>query len=137
MELKVWHVLGVIIYLLVMLRAVYLRRCQSEHVALRGEDPAAFAAKNKCCSLEPLEVQSVVAEPASASALLPCCLQPRWTSGPPPFFPPCLFRSAPSAYGGSQARGQTGAVAAGHSHRHMGSEPHLQPTSQLMAMPDP
>ena len=54
----------------------------------------------------------------------------------------CLFvfsRAAPTAYGGSQARGPIGAVAAGldHSHSNMGSKPHRQPTPQLMAMPDP
>ena len=45
----------------------------------------------------------------------------------------CLFRAAPAAYGGSQARGLIGAVAAGHSHSHSnaGSEPRLQPTPQL------
>ena len=43
------------------------------------------------------------------------------------------------AYGGSQARGLIGAVAAGLRQRHSnaGSEPHLQPTPQLMARPDP
>ena len=43
------------------------------------------------------------------------------------------------AYGGSRARGLIGAVAAGlhHSHSHVGSEPHLRPTPQLQAMPDP
>ena len=48
-----------------------------------------------------------------------------------------LFRAAPSAYGGSQARGQIGAAAASlhHSHSHAGSEPHLRPTPQLMATP--
>ena len=42
-------------------------------------------------------------------------------------------------YGGSQARGPTGATAADlhHSHSNVGSEPRLQPTPQLMAMPDP
>ena len=54
----------------------------------------------------------------------------------------CLFafsKAAPSAYGGSQARGLIKAVAAGlhHSHNNAGSEPHLQPTSQLTATPDP
>ena len=50
----------------------------------------------------------------------------------------CLFRAVP-AYGGSQARGRIGAVATGlhHSHSNKGSEPSLQPTPQLMAMPDP
>jgi len=47
--------------------------------------------------------------------------------------------AAPAAYGGSQARGPIGAVATGlrQSHSHAGSEPRLQPTPQLMAMPDP
>ena len=50
-----------------------------------------------------------------------------------------LFRAAPAAYGGSQARGPIGTTAAGlhHSHRNMGSKPRLQPTPQLMATPDP
>ena len=43
------------------------------------------------------------------------------------------------AYGGSQARGLIRAVATGLRQRHsnVGSEPHLQPTPQLTAMPDP
>ena len=43
------------------------------------------------------------------------------------FFFFCLFRAASTAYGVSQARGQNGAVAAGHSHSHssVGSEPCL------------
>lgn len=44
------------------------------------------------------------------------------------------------AYGGSQVpRDQIGAVGAGLHHRHstLGSEPHLRPAPQLMAMPDP
>ena len=50
-----------------------------------------------------------------------------------------LFRASPEAYGDSQARGRRGAVAAGlhHSHSNAGSELHLRPTPQLMAMPDP
>ena len=50
-----------------------------------------------------------------------------------------LFRAAPMAYGGSQARGPIQAVAAGqhHSHSNSRSEPHLQCTPQLMATPDP
>ena len=70
----------------------------------------------------------------------------------PSFFPPfpflsffhfffsflCFFKAAPVATGSSQARGQIGATAAGLLHRHSNarSEPHLQPTPQLMAMPD-
>ena len=54
----------------------------------------------------------------------------------------CLFAfswAAPAAYRGSQARGLIGAVAAGlhQGHSNMGSEPHLWPTPQLMATPDP
>ena len=47
--------------------------------------------------------------------------------------------AAPAAYGGSQARGPIRAVATGlcQSHSNAGSEPHLQPTPQLMATPDP
>ena len=45
----------------------------------------------------------------------------------------------PTAYGGSQARGQTGAGAAGlhHSHSNTGHEQSLRPAPQLTAMPDP
>ena len=51
----------------------------------------------------------------------------------------CLFRTAPAAYGGSQARGPIGAVATGlsQSHSNAGSEPCLGPTPQLTATPDP
>ena len=50
-----------------------------------------------------------------------------------------FFRAAPAAYGGSQAVGRIRAVAAGlrHNHSNAGSELHLQPTTQLTAMPDP
>ena len=56
------------------------------------------------------------------------------------FFVFLLFLlAAPSAYGGSQARGPIGAVAngPGQSHSNAGSKPRLQPTSQFMAMLDP
>ena len=58
------------------------------------------------------------------------------------FFVFCLFafsRAAPVAYGGAQARGQIGAVAASlcQIHSNAGSEPRLQPTPQLTATPDP
>ena len=51
----------------------------------------------------------------------------------------CHFRAIPMAYGGSQARSQIRAVAAGlhHSHSNTGSEPHLKPIPQLMASLDP
>ena len=50
-----------------------------------------------------------------------------------------LFRAAPTAYGGSKARGLIGAVAAGLHHRNSNaeSEPHLRPTPQLTGMLDP
>ena len=50
-----------------------------------------------------------------------------------------FFRAAPVAYGGSQARGLIGVAAASlrQSHSNARSEPRLQPTPQLLAMPDP
>ena len=58
-----------------------------------------------------------------------------------PFFF-CLFvfsRATLVAHGGSQARGRIGAVASSlrHGHSNAGSEPHLRPTPQLTATPDP
>ena len=49
-----------------------------------------------------------------------------------------LFRAALAVYGGFQASGQIGATAVGlhHSHSNARSEPHLQPTPQIIAMPD-
>ena len=53
------------------------------------------------------------------------------------FFFFLLFKAAPEAYGSSQAGGPIGATAVGlcHSHSTIRSEPCLQPTQQLMAMP--
>ena len=48
-----------------------------------------------------------------------------------------LFKAAPATYGGSQAKGRIGAVAASRSHSIAGSEPHLRPTPQLIPMPGP
>ena len=51
-----------------------------------------------------------------------------------------FFRVTPVAYRSSQARGRIGAVAAGLHHsysKHGIREPRLQPTPQLVAMPDP
>ena len=50
-----------------------------------------------------------------------------------------VFSGRLTAYGGAQARGLIGAIAAGlhHSHSHTGSELRLGPTPQLTAMPDP
>ena len=49
------------------------------------------------------------------------------------------FYGGPLTYGGSQARGQVGTVAAGlqYSPSNAGSEPCLRPTPQLMATPHP
>ena len=49
------------------------------------------------------------------------------------------FLGPHAAYGGSQARGQIGSVAASlhHSHSNVGSKLHLQTTPQLTATPDP
>ena len=51
----------------------------------------------------------------------------------------CLFRVVPAACGGSQARGRIRAVATSpcHSHSNARWEPHLLPTPQLTATPDP
>ena len=79
----------------------------------------------------------------------PCLLPPPVLFGNHKFFKVtdiyiffCLFAiswAAPAAYGGAQARGPIGAVANSlrQSHSNTGSEPCLQPTPQLMAMPDP
>jgi len=50
-----------------------------------------------------------------------------------------FWGAAPVAYGGSQARGPIGAVAAGlhPGHSNTESKPRLWPTPQLTAMPDP
>ena len=61
----------------------------------------------------------------------------------PPALQVCLFfaffRAAPTAYRGSQVRGSIRATAAGlhYSHSSIRSEPRLQSTPQLTAMPDP
>ena len=48
-----------------------------------------------------------------------------------------IYWATPAAYGGSQARGQIGAASLCQSHSNAGSKPRLQPTPQLMALPDP
>ena len=50
-----------------------------------------------------------------------------------------FFRATLEAYGGSQARGPIRAVAADlhQSHSNTRSKPHLRPTPQLKATPDP
>ena len=55
------------------------------------------------------------------------------------FFFFLVFLGPHLTYGSSQARGQTGAAAAGlhHSHSKKGSEIHLRPTPQHTATPDP
>ena len=51
----------------------------------------------------------------------------------------CLLGATPTAYEGSQARGQIGAEAAGlhHSHSNSGAKLHLRHTPQLTATLDP
>ena len=55
------------------------------------------------------------------------------------FFFFAISWATPTAYGGSQARGLIRAVATSlrQSRSKSGSKPHLQPVSQLTAMPDP
>ena len=58
------------------------------------------------------------------------------------FFFSFLFafsRATPEAYGGSQAKGLISVVATGlrQNHSNLGSKPHLPPTPQLTATPDP
>ena len=55
------------------------------------------------------------------------------------YFVFCPFTATPAAYGGSQARGLIGAVAAGlhHSHSNTRSELHLRPTPQLREFLNP
>ena len=48
-----------------------------------------------------------------------------------------LFWAVHTAYGGSQARSQIGAVAAGLHHSHSNAKLGLWPTPQLTATPDP
>ena len=47
----------------------------------------------------------------------------------------CLFRAAPMAYGGSQARFPDASLR--HSHSDTRSKPHLSPTAQLTVAMDP
>ena len=67
--------------------------------------------------------------------IVPCAIQKDLITYPLFFF--CLFRATPTAYGGCQARGRIGAVAAGLHNSNTGSKPYLQPTLQLTAMQDP
>ena len=55
------------------------------------------------------------------------------------FFFLIFSRAAPTAYGGSQARGLIGVVADSlhHSHNNARSKPRLRPTAQLIAMMAP
>ena len=48
-----------------------------------------------------------------------------------------FLRAAPAAYGGSQAGGPMGPVAAGLHHSNARPEPHLRPIPQLIAALDP
>ena len=72
-------------------------------------------------------------------SFLPSFLPPFLPSSLPSFLPPFLPPATPAAYESSLARGQTRATAAGihHSQSNAGFKLCLQPTPQLMAMPDP
>ena len=59
------------------------------------------------------------------------------TGRPDIFFLCVLFRTTPTAYGGSQARGPIRAIAAGLHHSHIVSKLCLQPAPELTTMPDP
>ena len=48
-----------------------------------------------------------------------------------------LFRAAGAVYGGSRGRIRAAAAGLHHNHSNARSEPHLQSTPQLTAMPDP
>ena len=48
-----------------------------------------------------------------------------------------LLMAQSAVYGSSQARGRTGAAAAGLHHSYAGSKPYLPTMLQLSAMPDP
>ena len=49
----------------------------------------------------------------------------------------CLYRAAPMAYGGSQAKGLIGATATSQCHYHSHSNARSEPTPQLTATSDP
>ena len=99
------------------------------HWAMMGTPPSGLYSK-VIYSVKPSLNQTISNCKPPTSLLLHCFLD---------HFCFCLFRATPAAYGNSQAKGQIGATAAGlhHSHGSSGSEAHLQPTPQLMAMPDP
>ena len=79
---------------------------------------------------------AVVPAPGGSSRLACCCAESQGeaedlrqdsVSRDREVFFFCLFRAAPAAYGGSQARDGTGAVAAGlcQSHSNVRAKPHL------------
>ena len=84
--------------------------------------------KNQALSVRLINNKKALEFHTNLLTLSPVCLF-FWGGG--------LFRLAPSAYGGSQARGQIRAVAAGLRNCNTGSELHLRPIPQLMATQDP
>ena len=93
------------------------------------------------CSVQQLNVGSQFPD----QGWNPGCSGETWNpnkahQGTPMFFV-CLFVLPffTATYGGSEARGRIGAVAAGlrQSHSNTRTEPHLRPTPQLTATPDP
>ena len=90
-------------------------------------------------SVSPGRRQLPAAEKIAYSSSVPrMCTEPgiQWALIPQRNIYMLLFRA--TSYGSSQAKSPIGAIAASlrHSHSNTGSESHLQPTPQLMAMLD-
>ena len=96
------------------------------------------------CKYETISFLPIIPSSCAGTANpIPCSSVTSWADfiiyNPFFFFFFAFSRASPTAYGGSQARGRIGAVATSlcQSHSNTGSEPHLQPTPQLTATPDP
>ena len=99
----------------------------------RGDQSSSVVAERASGRLNPLDLEATWGTDRKESRAIPGFLV--FVFG---FFFLLLFRATPTAYGGSQARGQIRPTAAGLHHSHnAGSEPCLRPTPQLMATPDP
>ena len=114
-----------------------------EQPECQGRGPGRSEARQNPCEPSPLEslphyphLPAQPLWPRPVTWLCPHLSSEAWTAWECPF---CfvrlfvlflLFRAIPTAYGGSQARDQIGAVAASlhHSHSNAGSKPCLQPT---------
>ena len=89
----------------------------------------------------PTEHRKPTLHKSSSTLSLPnhCIRHQKTNYNSPKYFIFFLFRATPTVCGGSQARGLIGSTAAGlhHSHSNIRSKPHMQPTPQLRATPDP